>query len=215
MNKNVRNIALVLFLAADAAAMTVLLRDPDPGYRLSTWLAFGRHNRFNEAIATAAEREHLDPAVVKSIVWRASSFSPQKLGPSHERGLMQLGEGIGMDWAAATHAPTFMQADLFNPDTCLRAGCWYLRRILDRWQDRDDSLPFALAEYASGHEAVVAWAGPTGTAEDMMKAINDAPTRSFVDDVIRRRDYYLAKQAPQPVDGKEAKFPIAESKTSP
>ncbi len=174
--------------------MTVLLRDPDPGYRLSTWLAFGRHNRFNELIISSAGREQLDPTLIKSIVWRASSFSPQKIGPSHERGLMQLGEGIGQDWAAATRAATFMQADLFNPDTCLRAGCWYLRRILDHWQDRDDPIPFMLAEYAAGHEAVRAWAGPGGTAADLMKAINDAPTRAFVNDVIRRRDYYLAKQ---------------------
>ena len=175
--------------------MFVLLRDPDPGYRLGTWFTFGRHNRFNEIIANCAEREQLSPTLVKSIVWRVSGFDPGKLGPERERGLMQIGEGIGQDWAAAAHAPTFMQADLFHPDTNLRAGCWYFRRVLDRWQDRDDAVPFALAEYAAGHQAVLAWAGPSGTAEDLMKAMNDAPTRSFVNDVLQRRAYYIVEHA--------------------
>ena len=173
--------------------MFVLLRDPDPGYRLSAWLAFGRHHRFDEPMTNAAAREQLDPILVKSIVWRASGFSPGKIGPSNERGLMQIGEKYAYDWAAASHAPTFMQADLFLPETNLRAGCWYLRRLLDRWSTRDDAVPFALAEYAAGHDAVLAWAGQTGTAADLMKAINDAPTRAFVEDVLRRREYYIKK----------------------
>lgn len=170
--------------------MFVLLRDPDPGYRLGSWFTFGGNNRYNELIVKWAEHERLDPTLVKSIVWRVSGFSPNKLGPDRERGLMQIGEGIGQDWAAAAQAPTFMQADLFGPEINLRAGCWYLRKVMDRWPDRDDPLPFALAEYAAGHQAVLAWAGPSGTAEDLLKAINDAPTRSFVTDVLKRRDYY-------------------------
>lgn len=190
MKKPLRTLALVLFFAADAAATIVLLRDPDPGYRLGSWFAFGRHHRFNPLIVQCAEREQLDPTLVKSIVWRVSGFSPDKLGPDRERGLMQIGEGIGQDWAAAAQAPTFMQADLFGPELNLRAGCWYLHRLIVRWSERDDAVPFALAEYAAGHDAVVAWAGPTGTAEDLLKAINDAPTRSFVNDVLNRRAYY-------------------------
>jgi soluble lytic murein transglycosylase len=194
MKKPLRILALVLFFAADAAAMIVLLRDKDPGYRLACWLSFGRHHCFDPAISAAAERENLEPTLVKAMIWRASGFAPQKLGPSHERGLMQIGEGVGQDWAAASQAATFMQADLFNPDTNLRAGCWYFRKVLERWNDRDDPLPFALAEYAAGHQAVLAWAGPNGSAEALMSAINDAPTKAFVDDVLRRRGYYLAVQ---------------------
>ena len=190
MKRTSRTLALVLFFAADLAATYVVVRDPDPGYKLSTWFALGRHHKFDSLIVAVAERENLDPTLVKSIVWRASNFAPDKLGPQRERGLMQIGEGIGLDWAAATKAPTFMQADLFAPDTNLKAGCWYFRRILDRWADRDDPTPFALAEYAAGHAAVAAWAGPTGTAADMMRSISDPPTRSFVNDVIQRRDYY-------------------------
>ena len=190
MRKALKKIALILFFAADVAAMFVLLRDPDPGYRLSAWLAFGRHDRFNETIVAAAVREQLDPTLVKSIVWRASGFSPGKIGPNNERGLMQIGEKYGFDWAAASQAPTFMQADLFGPEANLRAGCWYLHKLLDRWTSRDDAVPFALAEYAAGHDAVLAWAGETGNAAELMKAINDGPTRSFVEDVLRRRAYY-------------------------
>jgi soluble lytic murein transglycosylase len=173
----------------------VLVRDPDPGYRLGAWFALGRHNRFDEQIRTAAQREQLDPTLVKSIIWRASGFSPGKIGPSNERGLMQIGEKYGSDWAAISHAPTFMQSDLLNPETNLRAGCWYLRKIVDRWAARDHPATFALAEYAAGQAAVLSWAGENGTASDLLKAINDPPTKSFVEDVIRRREYYAAESA--------------------
>ncbi len=216
MKRIAKTLALVLFFAADVAAMFVLLRDPDPGYRLGAWLTFGRDHRFNERIAACATREHLDPTLVKSIVWRVSGFNPGKLGPNHERGLMQIGEGIGMDWSAHSDAPTFMQADLFGADTNLRAGCWYLRQLIDRWQTRDDPIPFALAEYAAGHGVVLTWAGPTGTAREMLTAINDAPTRSFVTDVLQRRAYYERDQAHRSGDFSELqKIPIAEAAPRP
>ncbi len=195
MKRPVRTTALLLFLSADLAATIVAIRDPDPGYRLSCWFSLGRHHRFNELITTNAARENLDPTLVKAVVWRASGFSPQKIGPSRERGLMQIGEGIGMDWAAASHAATFMQADLFNADTNLRAGCWYLRRVMERWKDRDAPEVFALAEYTAGHAAVLDWAGPEGTSADLMQRITDPPTRTFVEDVLRRRAYYIAEHA--------------------
>ncbi len=195
MKRPVRTSALLIFFAADLAATIVAIRDPDPGYRLSAWFALGRHHRFDDLITECAAREELDPALVKAIVWRTSGFSPQKIGPSSERGLMQIGEGIGMDWAAASRAATFMQADLFHPETNLRAGCWYFRRVLERWKERDAPEVFALAEYAAGHAAVLDWAGQGGTSADLMQRINDAPTRSFVEDVLRRRSYYQAAQS--------------------
>lgn len=195
MNRSARNIALFVFFSADIAATIVAVRDPDPGYRLSTWFSLGRHHRYNDLIVSSAARENLDPTLVKAVVWRASGFSAQKIGPSRERGLMQLGEGIGMDWAAASHAATFMQADLFNADTNLRAGCWYLRRVMDRWKDRDAPEVFALAEYTAGHAAVMDWAGPEGTSADLMQRITDQPTRAFVEDVLRRRGYYASEHA--------------------
>jgi soluble lytic murein transglycosylase len=181
---------LVLLLAANCALAVVLWRSPDPAYRVHEMLALGRYHEHDELIAQAAKKFAVDPMLVKAVVWRESRFFPNKIGAAGERGLMQVGEAAARDWAAAHKVEVFVYADLFDVKTNLEAGTWYLGQALERWKDRDDPVPFALAEYNAGRSRVEKWVAAAPTAEEMLRQTAAGSTRRYVDDIIRRFQLY-------------------------
>jgi soluble lytic murein transglycosylase-like protein len=136
-------------------------------------------------IAETAARAGVDGALVKAIVWRESGFDAGRI---HEGGygLMQLGRGTGMEWAAARGVETFMVTDLLDAQTNLQAGTWYLARLLSRWSGTDHPATFALAEYAAGPNAVRAGAGSSMKAADLRAAMRGTAAGDFVEAVLQR-----------------------------
>lgn len=181
---------LVLLLAANFAFVVVVWRSPDPVYRLQELLAGGRFHEHDVLIEQAAKKCGVDPKLVKAVVWRESRFFTDKTGAAGERGLMQVGEAASRDWAAAHKLEVFVYADLFDAKTNLEAGSWYLSEALEHWKDRDDPLPFALAEYNAGRSRVEKWAAKSRTAEEMLREAAAGSTRRYVDDIIRRFQIY-------------------------
>jgi soluble lytic murein transglycosylase len=195
MARFLKRLFLAFLLAAFAAASWVLWNSPDPSYTFYSWLAGSRYNRYDPTIADLARKRGLDPLLIKAIVWRESAFSPDKLGTVGERGLMQVGEAAAKDWAAAEKIETFMPTDLFDPKTNLEVGTWYFKKALERWKQKDDPVPFALAEYNAGRVRVDRWVAETGraeeaTARDLLLAIDFPTTRRYVEDIIARYHFY-------------------------
>jgi soluble lytic murein transglycosylase len=195
MFRFVRTLTFVLILSAATAAGLLLWLSPDPLYTAQQWAAAGRYREYDDAIREVAEKHQLDPALVKAIVWRESAFHADKVGTSRERGLMQVGEAAGSDWAKATKLETFVPTDLFDSRMNLEAGAWYLRRALNHWKSKENPLPFALAEYNAGRTRVDRWIAATNmgdqaNADDLMGAIDFPTTRRYVEEVTRRRQFY-------------------------
>ena len=184
---------MALLCAANVALAVVLWRSPDPAYHIQKMIALGRYSEHDGLIARAAKKYDVDPLLVKAVVWRESRFTATKIGTSGERGLMQVGEAAAREWAAAHKIEVFVYADLFDAKTNLEAGTWYLSRALEHWKDRDDPIPFALAEYNAGRSRVERWAAGSADAQKTMRAAAGG-TRQYVDDVIRRYQRYLAQQ---------------------
>lgn len=190
VKRNFWRLIFTLFLAADIAAGVVLWRSPDPRYRAREWLAMGRYHEHDALIAEVAGKAEVDALLVKAVVWRESGFLKTKAGSAGERGLMQVGESAARDWAASQRIETFMFTDLFDARTNVQVGTWYLDRALEHWKDRDDPLPFALAEYNAGRSRVQQWAGDSATAAEMLRACDIPSTRRYVNDIIRRYHFY-------------------------
>ena len=136
-------------------------------------------------IEEVAQQAQVDPAIVEAIVWHESGFDAAK---QHDGayGLMQVGAGTGIEWAAAHGVEAFMVTDLFDARTNLQAGTWYLARALRDWKDTDDPLVFALADYAAGAEAVRASGGHSKKSADLMAAIRGTLAGDFVRKVLER-----------------------------
>jgi soluble lytic murein transglycosylase len=181
-------------LAVAAALALVALRSGDPIYTAYEWISPARFHQFDNLIRNVAAEHHLDPMLVKAVVWRESRFDPHKLGTAGERGLMQVSERAAQEWARETHVENFQVDDLFNARTNLEAGTWYLRRAMDHWEHQSRPVAFALAEYNAGASRAQRWANNDADApmpDETFRGNIDFPgTRKYVETVLRRYDFY-------------------------
>ena len=190
-----RILIFVIVFAALTAAGLLLWLSPDPLYTAQEWLGQGRYYVYDAAIREVAEKQGIEPELVKALVWRESAFHADKIGTSGERGLMQVGEAAAGDWAKSEKLETFVPTDLFDSRMNLEAGAWYLRRAMDHWKTKENRLPFALAEYNAGRTRVDRWIAATNmgdqaNADDLMGAIDYPTTRRYVEEVTRRAQFY-------------------------
>ena len=201
-----------LLLAASIVALVVATRlSPDFAYTMGVSFFPERFHRYDRMIAEISGRHQVDPALVKAVIWRESRFRPYMEGSSGERGLMQVGESAAAEWAKAEKMATFVPTDLFDPKTNIEAGTWYLAQALRRWNDKDDPIPFALAEYNAGRRNVKRWIDDAKAREqererrqpgstdaqvsggELADSIDFPGTRNYVAAIRRRMDYYKTR----------------------
>jgi soluble lytic murein transglycosylase len=187
--------ALICVLLAVAAGLALIaMKSGDPLYTSYEWISPARFQQYDPLIRRVASEHQLDPMLVKAVVWRESRFDPNKIGSAGERGLMQVSEVAANDWARENQIANFRVDELFNPKANLEVGTWYLHRAFQHWQGQSDPTPFALAEYNAGASRAQRWAGGANTSamhEETFRANIDFPrTRSYVESIIARRDFY-------------------------
>jgi soluble lytic murein transglycosylase len=187
-------LVLCLLLALAAGFAYLALRSGDPVYTVYEWISPARFQQYDRLIRTVAAEHHLDPMLVKAVVWRESRFDPQKYGSARERGLMQVSEKAANEWAHENKVDNFHVERLFDPKTNLEAGAWYLHRAFGHWGNQPDAMPFALAEYNAGASRAQRWGGGDGApampARAFLNNINFPGTRKYVDSIIARYQFY-------------------------
>jgi soluble lytic murein transglycosylase len=186
---------LVVGIAALMAASIVLWLSPDPLYHAQEFVGNSRYRAYDRLIRQVSTKHGLDPLLIKAIVWRESAFHPEKVGTSGERGLMQVTERAAADWARAEKIETFVPTDLFDARTNLEVGVWYFSKAWERWKEKDDPIPFALAEYNAGRSRVDRWIvstnmGDKATAEDLLAVIDFPTTQRYIQEITARYHYY-------------------------
>ena len=172
--------------------------EPARVYAVQEILFAGRFAKYDEFISQAANRNGISPSLVKAVIWRESRFQPGMRGAHGERGLMQISEPAAMDWALAERIETFVPEDLFDPKTNIEVGSWYLARALRHWAEKDDPVPFALAEYNAGRSRVKRWERDSvqdglPTAEGLRQAMDFPATRQYLHSIIERYRAYLQR----------------------
>lgn len=93
-------------------------------------------------VREAAERHHVDPALVRAVIETESNWNPGAVSRKGAMGLMQL---------IPTTAQRFGVNDVFNPKQNVDAGVQYLGMLLERY---NGNLDLALAAYNAGEGAV-------------------------------------------------------------
>jgi soluble lytic murein transglycosylase len=92
---------------------------------------------------------------------------------------MQLLPETAKGIALRTGGSRFRVADLYEPELNVRYGSWYLRHLLDKYED----VETALAAYNAGQTNVDRWLADGGE-------IRFSETRVYVDKVVENRDVY-------------------------
>jgi soluble lytic murein transglycosylase len=153
------------------------------------WYYEGRQRVHDAAIIAAARRYGVDPALVKAVVWRESKFDPHARGRAGEIGLMQIMPAVAGDWAEAEKVTFY---SLYDPETNTRCGAWQLARLLKRYRNTDNPLPYALAAYNAGPGNAQKWtqgAAATSSAA-FIEQIGFPSTKNYVKAVLERYAYY-------------------------
>ena len=143
-------------------------------------------------IRAAAQRYGGEPALIKAVVWRESHFHPRARGRAEEIGLMQLREEAAREWASAEHLLAFEHEQCFDPGTNTLAGTWYLRKLLRRYVQTDNPLPYALADYNAGRGNVLKWNRGAAATNSIafVEQIGFPGTKAYVRSVMRRYAHY-------------------------
>jgi soluble lytic murein transglycosylase len=191
-------LVLCVLLALAAGFVYLAVRSGDPVYTFYEWISPARFQQYDGLIGLVAAEHHLDPMLLKAVVWRESRFDPQKYGTAGERGLMQVSEKAAKEWARENKIDNFQVEELFEPKTNLEAGAWYLQRAFQHWETQPDPLPFALAEYNAGPSRAQRWAGGSDTTaiskKDFLANIDFPGTRKYVDSITARYEFYKRRE---------------------
>ena len=161
---------------------------------IAGWLyyRYRREHSQDEVIRAAAARYGVDAALVKAVVWRESRFDPEVRGKAGEIGLMQIREPAAREWAEAERIAGFQHEHILDPGSNTLAGAWYLAKLLRRYPQADDPVPYALADYNAGRGNVLRWnQGAAATNSQQFLAQMTFPgTRRYIETVAERRARY-------------------------
>lgn len=109
--------------------------------------------RHELAIAAAARRHGIEPALLAIMVYTESRGRPDARSPAGARGLMQLMPSTAAEIAKTRGLPPPSPARLHDPAYNLDLGAWYMARQLEQFGE----LPLALAAYNAGPGRVAAY----------------------------------------------------------
>jgi soluble lytic murein transglycosylase len=157
------------------------------------WWQQGKLERSQDArIYSAAMRYQVDPALVKAVVWRESRFNPTARGAAGEIGLMQLREIAAQEWADSERISFFRHEHCLDPGTNTLAGTFYLGKLLRRYRNTDDPVPYALADYNAGRANVLKWMEGNSATNSAAFIVNIGfpMTREYVVEVMKRSRRY-------------------------
>lgn len=134
-----RLVVLVCIAAVLLMALPPLAREADR-------LLYPR--KYSRQVEQWAAEYELDPLLVYAFIRTESGFDPAATSSVEARGLMQMTEETFI-WLRSKIAPDegLLFANLYDPETSIRFGCYYLHLCMERY---NGDVATAAAAYHSG-----------------------------------------------------------------
>jgi soluble lytic murein transglycosylase len=118
--------------------------------------------KYKDSVIKYSTQYEIDPYLVLSVIKAESNFRSTVISPKNAMGLMQITEDTGK-WAAdKMKIEGFKTNDLYDPDTNIRIGCWYLNYLENQFKNytdvtEDEKKEYVLASYNGGRSNVLKW----------------------------------------------------------
>lgn len=144
---------------------------------------------YREIITEEAVRNNIDPNLVAAVIKTESNFRIGAESKAGARGIMQIMPETGRWAAEKMNLRGFEPDDLYEAETNIRIGCWYLN---DLNQEFRGNKILVMAAYNGGRGNVQAWIkqeGWTGEPAHVDK-IPFPETRAYVKKVLKNYDWY-------------------------
>lgn len=141
--------------------------------------------KYEEYVDEYSEEFDIDKYLVYSIIKAESKFKADAISHKEAKGLMQI-SNITRDWAVEELG--LGKVDVFDPETNIRIGCWYLRKLYDQFGDRN----LVIAAYNGGSGNVSKWLVNKEYSKDG-RELNNIPfieTSNYVKKVNKNYDKY-------------------------
>lgn len=131
----------------------------------------------------SASQLNMDKYLIWSIMRQESVFNPTILSPANAVGLMQIIPSTGYDISEKLNFKNFHPDMLLKPKMNIYFGSWYLNKKL---KDFNYNLPFAIASYNAGPDAVNRWKkwGEHLEQDEFIDLIPYTETRKYVQKVL-------------------------------
>ena len=166
-----------------AVGVFLYLQKTEPPWWARLWYPL----RYTSIVDGHAAHYRLDPALLAAVIEAESKFNSDARSSAGAVGLMQLTPTTAKGIAQYTGGHNFRVSDLTNPEINVRYGAWYLRHLLDHYDQRER---VALAAYNAGEDNVDRW-------QREHVGIQFDETRDYVDKVERLKKIYRRAYASQ------------------
>ena len=177
-------IASILALALGIAGLTVWLAlDRKPEIGMQSYPV-----AYEALIRSYAAQNGIPPAYAAGVILAESSYRSDAVSPANAQGLMQLLPDTAQ-WVAGKLGETYAEGCLFDPETNIRYGCWYLGFLMRRF---GGDMRNATAAYHAGQGTVDKWLSNPEYSEDgaTLAVIPSSATDTYVQRVLKYYEKY-------------------------
>ena len=156
------------------------------GYRIAVKKSYPL--KYQDLLYQYAQEYDLQPSLVAGVIHRESRFDPEAVSKSGACGLMQVMPETGEWIAKKLKIQDYSEKMLFDPETNIQLGCWYLRFLMDKFDGKTETV---LAAYNAGHGRVAAWLEDEQYSDGgELTNIPIEETRTYVEKVLDAKEKY-------------------------
>ena len=143
---------------------------------------------YSATVEAAATEFDIDPRLIWAVMREESRYDPEALSYVGARGLMQVMPPT-QAWIAEMLEEEIPPGDAFTPEASIRMGAWFLRFLLDYFED---DLELVVAAYNGGAGSVDSWlADPlVSNRDDLLRWIGYGETREYLSRVLLSYEIY-------------------------
>ena len=144
---------------------------------------------YEDLIRRYAAENGLDPAYPAAVIMAESSYRADAVSSANAQGLMQLLPDTA-DWIAGKLDETYTDGSLFDPETNIRYGCWYLGFLMRRY---GEDMTCASSAYHQGQGTVDKWLQDPALSADglTLTSIPSEATDTYVKRVLKYYERYV------------------------
>lgn len=134
--------------------------------------------KYNSYVEKYAKQFNIDENLVYSVIKAESKFDKNAISKKDAKGLMQISD-ITRDWAI--EELQLGDIDIYDPDTNIKIGCWYLNKLYKQF----GNLDLVIAAYNGGSGNVAKWLKNSEYSKDgkQLHSIPFQQTSSYVEKV--------------------------------